>query len=444
MRVFKQLAAALVFLAAASAAPAIEPTEIVDAQLARQSVQLVGFGDGQISFFNANRELLQSSASRYVSLTFQRPLSADAMDDSSPGLLHLADGQVIRGRFAGVTDDGFVQWDAPLLGKLAFPLDKISRFATAAPAAPAVETAPTAEAPPVNDAGAKAPALKLAARNGGVAVIELLDPRLANGKPPANAPPPQLETPIVIKPKPPAPPAPEDTSSDRVTLSNGDVVRGFVQNLKPSNLSIQSDNSEITLTWDRVARLDLANPTKIVPATWLRLTDGSRLAAANVSYSAGKLTALVLGNRPLELPAGQVYAIDFAQNHRLVPIAALKSKILSGGEVFGVPFPPILLSDTAQLHAPLALRLDLPAHTTRFAAEAALDPQSLDWADLTLIITDGEKTLFKQRLSAEAPTAAINIPLAGDTLVIQLDDGVNGPVRDRLRLRAASFLVGAP
>ena len=78
---------------------------------------------------------------------------------------------------------------------------------------------------------------------------------------------------------------------------------------------------------------------------------------------------------------------------------------------------------------------------TRFAARAWLDKKDLQWAHLVLAVGDGQGEQARQTLGPDQAETQINIPLRDRDLVIQLEEGLNGPIRDRLRLSNAAVLV---
>lgn len=231
-----------------------------------------------------------------------------------------------------------------------------------------------------------------------------------------------------------------NVAADRVVLRNGDVVSGFVAALKTDGLILQVDQQELMLAWDRVAQVMLPNPIRRTPGTWVRLTDGSRVLIDQVSLDSTTLSGQVRG-QAIAAPRSMVLAVEFADRHQLVAIGSLEQTLRSGGQVFGVPMRPQKAGDQLTLHAPMTVQFTLPAGARRFAAAAALDPQGLDWADLNLTLSDAQGELEKVHLDGKSPQAEINVPLRGDRLTFTVDEGLNGPVFDRLKLHDAWVLV---
>ncbi len=352
---------------------AVEPAELVDDQLARRAAQVVSLGEDRLSYFDDQRQLQQVATGDFVALQFTRPMAAEVADDA-PGLLQLTDGQRLSGKFAGVSEDGKLQWATQSFGTQGFALDRVAIFAV-------------------------------------------------------------VEKPVAVK-------ADDDQATDKVILSNGDVVHGFVQSLMKDGLIIQIDQNPLKLDWPKVSRIVLPNVGgKRLPGNWLRLTDGSRLLVEGLTVEGQKVTGKVLGGLAMEVPLAQVSAVDFAKRFRLVRLADVPHKVTSGGEVFGVKWEPRFTAADVRVHAPVAVRFDLPEGSVRLAMTAEVEPQSLDWADMTLSLTEDGQTLATEKLSGEHASAAVSAAVKGGSVTVTLGEAANGPVRDRLTLRNAVVLV---
>ncbi|MBI1369696.1 MAG: hypothetical protein GC162_13705 [Planctomycetes bacterium] len=383
------MAVLMMVLMFGGAARAVESATLIGDDLHAQSIKFVGLSGGELTYFNADRQLQRADAAQFVSLSFtDEAAPADAAE--FPALM-LNDGHLFRGKFAGVDEAGKVQWDTSDLGRLTFKLDDIARMNVSeieTPPAPAPGAASTTATP---------------------------------------APPPAANGPV--------------SANDRVTLRNGDVISGFIESVQTTGLNITVEqNQKLTLTWDRVARLALANPVRAKPGVWVRLAGGSRLRVEKLAIDSKQMAGEVLG-KSVALPREQVSGIDFAQRHRLMRLGEIESEVTGGGSVFGVPMKPQATIDGVYLHAPVSVTYHLPEGVRRFAATARLDPQGLDWADLNLIVEDGKGMLAQWHLNGAQPSAEVNIVPRDRTLVVQLDDGANGPVFDRLVLSGAYLLI---
>lgn len=297
------------------------------------------------------------------------------------GRLILSDGHEITGRFDGVDGDGKLIWATEKLGEFSISLDDIHAWTTAHALS--------------GDAAAK----------------------LSAGS------------------------AQETGENDTVLLTNGDSLDGFVEGLTPQALRLQRGDQTLDLPWQSVHRVTLANPIVHKPGFWVTTAAGDRLRVDHAQLTGGRLSGRVLGGVFDDL---EHRAIEFTHKHRLVPLGELPHKTVSGGRVFGVERPPTIGpadKSSVRLHAPIAVRYELPIGTRRFIARAAIQEQDLGWADMVLIVSDDRGELMRQRLWRSQPDARVNVVPRGPTLTLTLDEAAAGPIRDRLGLSDAAVLV---
>lgn len=379
----------------APAAHAVTPAVLVDETLTAQRVRVTGLREGRLSYFDADRRLRTEAIGQFVQL---RGIGETAGDVSPTGALPtpkgagliLIDGQRLAGEWVGaVADGGAIVWAHPLLGKVSISLDRLRGWHG--------ETE-----------GDEAPARAW-----------------------LN----------------------ESPTTDRLVLSNGDALEGFVTAVTETGVEIQQDDgaAPIALPRDRIAAVVLANP---VPTAG---TEGQRLVMRDGSVIDGRSVAIrsetvrfepTLGEAGVvEVPLSAVRRIDFTGGGRRLAALGDLARQVSGGEVFGVAMRPRVEADGALwLHAPVAVTFELPEGARRLAAEAALAggadaPSELHaWADFELTVTvDGESQRY--RLHGDQPRVRLNAALSGSSLRLELTAGANGPVLDRLRLRDAVVLI---
>ncbi len=63
------------------------------------------------------------------------------------------------------------------------------------------------------------------------------------------------------------------------------------------------------------------------------------------------------------------------------------------------------------------------------------------WGDCELVIRGGDSELWRVRRNAERPTASIGVTVRGSSMTVELTEGANGPIQDRVVLRRAMLLV---
>ncbi|MEM6393514.1 MAG: hypothetical protein AAF797_12125 [Planctomycetota bacterium] len=254
---------------------------------------------------------------------------------------------------------------------------------------------------------------------------------------------------------------PNAPPQDRVLLQGGQVLAGFLVGLTAEAVQLILDGADepVDIPLSSIHLIKLANPaTPPLPGTdYARLADGQRFAFQGLRTQANDFIGKVFPptGEPVEtrVPVRRVNTIDFhANGQRLVPLADLSYRIDQPAVVFGVPYPPVLTGDTAQLHAPLQITFELPPGTTRFAANLVLNtpgvsPAAARWADFTVRVSSPvllEPTSEDQltfRINADTPTAELNLAVDPGPITLTLDPAVNGPVLDRLRLLNAHALT---
>jgi hypothetical protein len=225
------------------------------------------------------------------------------------------------------------------------------------------------------------------------------------------------------------------------------------------------------LELSRVRDVILADASTMAPAhdrqagvVWFK--NGSRLVGREMvidSADEGTVTiepTLESTDAPkggLKWPLSAVSRVDVTSgSHRLVNLVQLPRKVLSMDESWGMTFEPMVREGALWLHGPLKLQLELPAGATRVAATVELAlPSGLPttrqaWADCDLVISlageNGQtpRQVARYHLHAEQLSARINFPIENPSmnkLILEIENGANGPILDRVRLRDGAVLV---
>jgi hypothetical protein len=225
------------------------------------------------------------------------------------------------------------------------------------------------------------------------------------------------------------------------------------------------------LALDRVQEVALANPPAAGPdqgaVAWLR--DGSVIAcrvirttrAGELVLSATLQESEAPDTRAESHPRGamrldDLLAISFrASGATLVPLATLPmpeqkpagERRWSRPATAIEPARAVLGAADIDLPGPMSVTWNLPAGTTRLSAAAELPRQNWTWGDCDLVVltgdAQGDKELFRQRLNAESPRAAIAAAIdPGAThLTVRLEAGPGGPVQDHAVLLRPMLLV---
>ncbi len=413
----------------AGPAGALTPATLTSPELESRDIVLNSVIDGQLSYFDQDRRLVQRSAGDFVELTFASPprdMAAvrEAREAASAGdrnffehiWIELTDGQRFWGTWSGASADGeTLQIQHEQLGMLAVHLDDVRML--------------TRWAPGVGVLGRSQEA------SGGV---------------------------------------------DKLVTGNGDLIQGFLLRAGPEQIEFLADGSsrELRLPLADVSGLMLSNPrtaeTPEAGVDLVKLDDGSQVRVTGLAIRgerAAMTPVLSSSEGSVDLPLSRMRRVQFgASDRRLVALEDLEWTVTAGGSVFGLSVPPRVEREGGRyghdrvgwrLHAPVTLEFELPAGAVRFVAAASLDlPSDLEagagqWADVVLWIdedtpnqevrggagsTDDPR---RARLLVSQPTAALNVPLKPGqaSLTLRLDPATNGPILDRVALREAWVLV---
>jgi hypothetical protein len=275
-----------------------------------------------------------------------------------------------------------------------------------------------------------------------------------------------------VRPAPPTSAAGADT--DIVVLTNGDRAEGLTEGFLADGpaLRLSAGGSSRDIPFERIQEVRiLSNPGAALPersaVLWLR--DGSVIACRSIRTDrTGDVSLEVALREPpgggegdrttlaasAAVPLGEVLGADLHPG-TLVPLASIpaENQRPTGNRRWTRPVvassEALLRLGDVELPGPMSAEWELPAGAERFSADAQLPRAAWDWGDAELIVTlitpAGETELFRRRLSADQPGAAVNAPLgkpaAGARLGIRLESGAYGAVQDRVILHRPVLLI---
>lgn len=249
------------------------------------------------------------------------------------------------------------------------------------------------------------------------------------------------------------PPEPGDT--DVLLLANGDRFEGFLVSLgDPVVIEIETESGEELVDIPRAnveaVRMVAHRTPPSGRRVWFR--DGTVMDVTSLLIGDDGLLRLTsrwhsAGTKPALIERAQFDAL-LLDPRRLLPLANLSPDRIEGPTTrFLIPEPVKLQPDASlqlsplELSGPILVRYSLPAGCTRFAAQAMIPDEARHWADFELIIRGSDEVLFTQRMNAIHPRADINVPLRGSELTIELTEGANGSIQDRLILNLPMLLI---
>lgn len=255
-----------------------------------------------------------------------------------------------------------------------------------------------------------------------------------------------------------------DANDDTLLLGTGETLVGFVDAIGEKSVAFVVGDADdpIDIPMDRVRGFSIANKPKPVKVekglARVLLRDGSSvyLRKARINRAADPAVGGVQGTfvaepqtAPITLPMEYVQLIEpLSSQVALQPLTEIEMTTVAGGEVFGVAMRPSVSPDGAiRLHAPITLGFDVPDTARRLAFTVAMDldetvPESRrPLAGCELVVYDGDEEIARHTLTPDGPAKRLNLPLAGGGLRIALENGVNGPVLDRVILTDGQLLV---
>jgi len=253
----------------------------------------------------------------------------------------------------------------------------------------------------------------------------------------------------------PGRPAPQPAGEDVILLANGDRLEGIITGAGDAiTIEIGAGQAARTITvpLDRIAAAAMITPPKPAAGRRVFFRDGTVLGMRRFDVGADgyvRLTSALTpaGAQPVQVVLSEITAVVF-DPERVIPLGRLApTRIESSAPRYVLPRPRTVGEDAPlgpaeiEYRGPLVVRYGLPAGCRRFAAEAILPRSARAWGNFELIVRIGDEEVYRRRLNAEHPTDTINVPIAGRELIIELTQGANGPIQDRLILRRALLLV---
>ena len=390
---------------------------------------LAGLSQGRLRIFDSDRRLITLEQGQAALLTLHHevdPSETDAPEPTatptasphtSPGLLHLTDGQRLAGAWAGSAQGGeALLWAHPQLGVVAVPLEGVLGWASGS--AEDGATALTAS----DDAD----------------VVQLLNGERLKG--------------FLYLPDPRVP-----------AVGNAAAHGTQVLLLAPAHAP---DDPAVPVPVASVAAVRLATALTSTPATpsasraRVTLHDGTRLHAhgLSLSTSAASFDAQVAGQAlQVQVPAAQVWRIAFTDAQRdVLDLAGLTTRITEPPAEQAALWGPGVVgaSVTARGHrlaAPAQLAVTLPPGAAVVVGRAVLDlPADLPadlvapraaWAGCTLRISGDPEVAIDLDASQPQASFRVAVPAGATELVFTLDPGPRGPVLDTVRIQDALVLT---
>lgn len=243
---------------------------------------------------------------------------------------------------------------------------------------------------------------------------------------------------------------------DELILVNGDRLEGLIVDLGDPVRLEGDDKKVVELSADRVSAAILSNPRARAGGTMIWLDDGTIASAKRLeSTNPDRITLTLTSDQSAEYELSTVRAVafDFA---RLLPLSSLTpvSQTPVGDRLRVRPIvrvhhssdvgvgPAVTLNAwDIEFPGPMKVEYMLPDGVKRLAATVALAEHATPWGDCEVIVTQSGTELWRERLNADTPSYALNVPVEAGTLTITLDPGAYGPINDRAVFRRPLLLL---
>jgi len=242
-------------------------------------------------------------------------------------------------------------------------------------------------------------------------------------------------------------PASED---DRVLLTNGDILRGFITAIDREGVTIDGSSAKNTIPLRLAVGARLVHPlTAALQGLYAvaSFRDGSRITFVSLEWTNREIQAVSVGGANLMFDAGRVSRINIfggrwewlsgqtPVSYEHTPMLALdweyaKDRAVAGGRltVAGESFERGI-----GVHSRSSLTFELKGACREFVTSFGMDDDSGPAADVTVaILVEGQKRFEKTHVRPGVLQGPVRLDVAkADRLELIVDFGDNGDVQDR-------------
>ena len=234
-----------------------------------------------------------------------------------------------------------------------------------------------------------------------------------------------------------------DAAGDRLLLSNGDAVEGFLASMGSEIVVEPMEGEPLTLEAIRVASIALLNPRVAAEGMSLWTSSGSVVEAEAVRMEDPQVNFSSLRSGEVTIPLDELSAICFDER-AFVPLARLTPAVSSPSDLPGAVESPAVaepgaalgLSDV-QFRGPVRAVYVLEGRTGIFRAEAEVPAESRLWADLSLVVRVDGREAARHELGNGQWRAEVAVEFArARMLEIAVEEAGRGPIEDVVVLRS--------
>ncbi|MCH7884231.1 MAG: NPCBM/NEW2 domain-containing protein [Planctomycetes bacterium] len=237
---------------------------------------------------------------------------------------------------------------------------------------------------------------------------------------------------------------------DRILLTNGDVVRGYITLINGRNITIDNGESEVEVPFRLVVAVRFAASRKPAPDAIhgvATLRDGTRLTLTKMDWIGHRVRATWQAGAVVNLAADRIVRLDIGggrwewlTSHRPIstqdtPMLSLHWEPATNRNVLGGPIK--VAGETFEhgigVHSRSSLTYDLKEAYEEFATSFGIDDDSGPLADVTVVIlVDGRRRLEETNIRRGKLWGPIRLNIAGAKHIeLVVDFGENGGLQDR-------------
>ncbi len=250
-----------------------------------------------------------------------------------------------------------------------------------------------------------------------------------------------------------------DAAEDRVLLTNGDCLRGFVTSIDEDSLSIDGSLGEVKVPQRLVVAVRLSSPAPPRlnrPHLIVVFRNSGRLTATDLDWSGNVVEARLHDGQRVRVEAERVVGVDmiggrweWLSSHQ--PISYQHTPMLSLGwdykndhNVLGEPIT--VAGETFErgigVHSRTHLTYDLKGAYAGFVTHFGIDDDSGPYADVSvLILVDGKPQFEKTDVVRGTLHGPVRLDVArANRIELIVDFGQNGDIQDRFNWVEAALI----
>jgi len=237
---------------------------------------------------------------------------------------------------------------------------------------------------------------------------------------------------------------------DRVLLSNGDVVTGFVAALDDGHVFIEGAQGGTRIPRNLVMAVRLvAAPPREIEGVYIHVTlcNSGRVTATDVEWSEGPAEALLRHGQRVSIDSGRIARVDVhggrwepLSRHQPIsfqhtPMLSLSWQHVSGRNVVGGPIT--INGETFErgigVHSRSSLGFDLQGKYRQFVTSFGIDDDSGPYADVAVhILVDGKVRYGREQVRRGSLFGPVRLDVGSARhLELVVDFGENGDIQDR-------------